>query len=500
MRTLFGSRCHYSWVRAFLLGTVAIGVLVGRDSGRAFGQNSAPAPNPSSHPGRLPVTTTSPEAAKLFEEGLALRYDYHIDQALVKWREATIKDPHFAQAWSYIVWVGVDPGEVKQAAENAQLASQHASPGEKLLVNWMVSTNDGHFLDAIAAMNDLIAIYPRDEQLNFEAGLWLQSQGDFEGAVKFTKRALEIEPNFAGALNTLAYDFAFMREYDQAIPYLKRYIEAEPNDPNPHDSLGEILQKAGRLDESLVEYREALKLDPKYYYSQKALGDDYALLGDQQRARQEYAKALPLALTEQDKLNCQIQSAITYAREGNTKQARAELAIALERATKLELNDYRGSIHRYLALLAESPDAAFRQLTEAETILQKPGHASGASRAALLARTLRTRARLAARDGKLEMSRDAVSNLQKMLEANRSNTVERAYHGANGELLAAESKIDAAIEELQEDTESPFSLAKMAELQAAKGNVRGAAETRAILKADYGTTLEDWLVLRGFRH
>ncbi len=125
-----------------------------------------------------------------------------------------------------------------------------------------------------------MAMYPRDEQLNFEAGLWLQSQGDFEAAIRFTKQALEIDPKFAGALNTLGYDLAYMHEYDEAIPYLKRYVEAEPTDANPHDSLAEILQKAGRLEESLAEYREALKIDPKFYSSQKAIGDDYALLGD----------------------------------------------------------------------------------------------------------------------------------------------------------------------------------------------------------------------------
>lgn len=86
-----------------------------------------------------------------------------------------------------------------------------------------------------------------------------------------------------------------------------------------------------------------------------------------------------------------------------------------------------------------------------------------------------------------------------MVQTTRSNSVERAYHGANGVLLAAQSKIAAAIEELQEDPEDPFSMAKLAELQAASGNAQDAAVTRARLKADYGTTLEDWLAVRRFR-
>jgi tetratricopeptide (TPR) repeat protein len=491
-------------VRGIVPGTVsamALGILLTLGPARALAQTSSSASIPAANPDRLPVTTSSPEAAKLFEEGLRFRYDYHIEQALAKWREAVIKDPNFAQAWAYIVRIAVDPGEIRQATEKAELAakSKTVTPGEKLLVKWMISTNQGHFLPAIAAMNDLMAAYPRDAQLHYEAGLWLQSQGDYEGAVKLTKRALEIDPNFSGALNTLGYDLALLHDYDQAIFSLKRYVDAEPNDPNPYDSLAEILQQAGRLQESLAEYHEALKLDPNFFTSQLGLGNDYALLGDEDRARQEYALALPMALTPEDKLTCEIQSAITYAREGNVKQARTELEAVLAQANKLQLGAYRGSIHQYLALLAESPADAFQHLDEAEAALRKSGHISGATRNTLLARTLCMKARLAVEDGKLEIAQAAVLRLQKMVQASRSNAVERAYHGANGALLAAESKTGPAIDELREDPADPFALAKLAKLQAEAGNPQDVVATRARLQADYGTALDDWLVVREFR-
>ena len=144
----------------------------------AFGQTSPSAPSPAGNPDRLPLTTSSPEAARLFEEGLRLSRDFHVEQALGKWREATRKDPEFAQAWVYLLRLTNDPVEAKQAAEKAQFASQHVTPGEKLLVKWMIARHDGRFVDAIAAMNDLLAMYPRDTDLNFGAALWLLfSQG-----------------------------------------------------------------------------------------------------------------------------------------------------------------------------------------------------------------------------------------------------------------------------------------------------------------------------------
>jgi hypothetical protein len=373
------------------------------------------------------------------------------------------------------------------------------TPGEKLLVKWTISTNEGRFVDAITAMNDLLAMYPRDTELNLEAEVWLDSQREYEAAAKFGKRALEVDPNFAPVLNEMGYSLAGMRKYDQAIPYLKRYAELEPSEANPRDSLAEILQKAGRLEESLAEYRESLKLDPKKIDSQVGLGNDYALLGKQDRAREEYAKALPMALTPQDKLDCEIQSAITYVREGNVKQTQLELAAVLDAATKLQLTEYRSYIHQELSLLAESPAAALRELDEADAVLQEPGHVSEAARRGELGRTLRLRARIAAESGNLAMARAAVARLQKMVEENRSYRIERSYHGANGALLAAEKKIGAAIEELQQIPDEPFSMAKLAELQAASGNAHDADETKARLKADYDPSLDDWLVVRKFR-
>jgi tetratricopeptide (TPR) repeat protein len=498
MRYLLASHTHHFWGPAIFF-TVVLGALLASGPRCALAQTSPPAPTPAVNPDRLPITTSSPEAAKLFEEALRLSYDMHTEQALAKLREASRKDPNFTQAWVYILWYTSDPVEEKAAVEKALLTSQNATPGEKLLVKWFTSTEGGHFVDAIMAMNDLLAMYPRDTDLNFDAEIWLDSQREYEAAAKFGKRALEVAPNFAAVLNSLAYDLAGMHRYDQAIPYLQRYVELEPGEANARDSLAEILQKAGRLDESLAEYRESLKLDPKKYESQLGLGNDYALLGKQDRAREEYAKALPMMSVPQNKLDCKIQSAITYAREGNGKQARLELAAVLAEATKLQMNDYRARIHQDLALLADSPAVALRELDEAEAVLQEPGHVSGATREGLLGRTLRMRARIAAESGKLAMARAAVARLQAMVQADPSYSIERSYHGANGALLAVEKKIAAAIAELQQVTDEPFSMAKLAELQAAAGNAREAEATRARLKADYGTTFDDWLVVRKFR-
>jgi hypothetical protein len=100
MRILLGLRSRHVWGREILLGTVVFGVLLASGLMCALGQALPSAPSPAANLDRLPITTNSPEAARLLEEGLNFSHDVHIEQALGNWREATTKDPNFAQAWA----------------------------------------------------------------------------------------------------------------------------------------------------------------------------------------------------------------------------------------------------------------------------------------------------------------------------------------------------------------------------------------------------------------
>ena len=140
MGILLGLRCRHFWECALLLGTVFFGVLPPSGPMPALGQTSLSASSHAGDSDRLPISTSSPEAAKLFEEGLRFLYDAHYEQALAEFRKATKKDPKFAQAWARIMWTSPDPVEARQAAEAAQQTSQHVTPGEKLLMKWWIST------------------------------------------------------------------------------------------------------------------------------------------------------------------------------------------------------------------------------------------------------------------------------------------------------------------------------------------------------------------------
>jgi tetratricopeptide (TPR) repeat protein len=92
--------------------------------------------------------------------------------------------------------------------------------------------------------------------------------------------------------NRSAYGYARTQQYDKAFAAMKRYTELLPNEPNPEDSFAELSRSAGRLEDALVHYRAALKIDPAFIDSRVGLADTYAVMGDEPRARAEYATAI----------------------------------------------------------------------------------------------------------------------------------------------------------------------------------------------------------------
>src|SRR5580692_1125815 len=96
--------------------------------------------------------------------------------------------------------------------------------------------------------------HPQDAQLSFRIGLLRGQAGDFAGAVKAFKQALEIQPNFAEA----------------------------------HYNLGlALLADSGNMPawkEALAQFQAALAAQPKYFQAQRMAGVALLESGDANKA------------------------------------------------------------------------------------------------------------------------------------------------------------------------------------------------------------------------
>src|SRR5437868_1905684 len=128
------------------------------------------------HPRLLPVTTGSRDARKLFEQAMVNMEYLRTEQALAGWREVAKKDPACAQALILVAYLTKDPAEEITALDQAKELAPQVTPGEKLLIQWLSGVRESQYVPAIAAMNDLLSMYPDDRRLAFLAGRWMIQQ------------------------------------------------------------------------------------------------------------------------------------------------------------------------------------------------------------------------------------------------------------------------------------------------------------------------------------
>ena len=448
----------------------------------------------------MPITTSSPKARELYERALTDYENLYLERANIGWRAAVHADPNFALAYVFLAYNSLDPAEAKAADEKAKLLAPKTTPGERLLIQWIIASKENNLVAAISAMNDMQEMFPKDKHLAYQAANWLMAQNGYEQAQKALERALAIDKSYAPAMNNLAYCYAYNREYPNAFAAMERYVAALPQLPNPQDSYAEILRMSGNYEGALEHYRAALKIDPEFVYSQLGLGDTYALMGNQAQARAEYDKAIQHALTEADRLTYGLQSATTWAREGNFAEADKAFAAIAEKAHAAHFDLAEAQAHRMMSLYQTDDAEALKHLAAAEEALNLPTSSLAQSdREDERARILRYRAVRADHAGNQELATQTLQQLETMANGSRSAAIQGSYHGAAGALLMHQQKAPEAIAHLEEDEDNPYSLQLLSQAYASTGAGDKRHEVEVKLRGTNAPTMEQALVVPAVR-
>ncbi|HVG89857.1 MAG TPA: tetratricopeptide repeat protein, partial [Alphaproteobacteria bacterium] len=433
---------------------------------------------------RFPVTTSSAAAARYFETGMVHYENHRWNFALRDWREAVALDPKFALAYTWICFTTTDPAEESQDRTKAKALLDSITPAEQSMVRWMAGVHENNYVEGIQAMNDVAQAYPHDKRLNFLIGYWLYKLDEYERSKTFTLQALEDDPAYATAYNQLGYLYSRGREYDKAIEAMEKYVKLLPNEPNPHDSYGEMLRLSGRFDDALEQYHIALKIDLTFYISQKELGETYVVMGQEERARAEYAKAVHEAPGNGLKAEYLQKSAMTYLREQKYDEADKAYRQAAESAHAMGQWVWEARAYRIMAMYQNDRAAAAADLNRADTVLTENSLLLAESDLdEERARILRVRLEKAVAANDFSVAKKILSELAKM-SASGSISIQRTYSGAAGTLLLAQKKYHDAAAQLEQDFMNPVSIRLLITAEQ-KANAKASAE-------EWRVKLLDW--------
>jgi tetratricopeptide (TPR) repeat protein len=368
-----------------------------------------------------------------------------------------------------------------------------------LLIRWLAGAQEDNYVPAIAAMNDLLEKFPRDQRLAFLAGGWLVKQEQYKQGVVVLERAVALAPNYAAALNQLGYAYAFSGDFEKGFAAMERYVALQPDEPNPHDSYGEILRKAGRFEAALEQYQMSIRIDPNFG-SELGVADTYALMGKEQEARDEYERAIVFVPDESDKVEYELQSAMTWIRDNNRKQAERALRDVAKHAHTAGLARLEAEAHRVQAMYEPDYKAAVKHLQAAQGALDDGRHElSRSDRVEEQARILRVQATRAAEAQAADAASNAVKQLEAMAESSRSRVVQLSYHAGLGALLLAQQKYAEAISHLEEDPDDPQSLQLLWRAYSSRGEAAQAGAVATRLAGLNVPTAEQALVVPQFR-
>jgi tetratricopeptide (TPR) repeat protein len=93
-------------------------------------------------------------------------------------------------------------------------------------------------------------------------GLAYYQKGQYRTAMRYYKKALEVQPDFANALRGVGRIYLATNQGRLALKYLKRAVKSAPRAPEIHFDLGEAHLLMGQMDEARYAYDNVIDLAP----------------------------------------------------------------------------------------------------------------------------------------------------------------------------------------------------------------------------------------------
>ena len=229
--------------------------------------------------GKIPVTTSSEEARKLYLEGRDLSEKLRATDARRRYAEAVAKDKNFALAYLGLANTAGTTKEFIDATTHAASLAGQVSEGERRMILAVEAGLKGDPAGVLAHYNELVKLFPNDERGLTLLGTVYFGRQEYETAIKHFVKATTVNPSFSAPYNQLGYAYRFVDKFTEAEKAFKTYTQLIPSDPNPYDSYAELLMKMGRFDESIAMYQKALSLDPNFVASYVGIGNDHLCAG-----------------------------------------------------------------------------------------------------------------------------------------------------------------------------------------------------------------------------
>jgi FKBP-type peptidyl-prolyl cis-trans isomerase 2 len=128
----------------------------------------------------------------------------------------------------------------------------------------------------------------------YKKGIEMQDKGEIDEAISYYRKAIDQNPNHAGAYYNLGVAFQGKGLIDQAILYYEIAIGFNQEFTEAHHNLGVAFNEKGKFDEALICFQRVLQLKPDHARAYYNLGNALVARGQFNEAMQCYRKAIEI--------------------------------------------------------------------------------------------------------------------------------------------------------------------------------------------------------------
>jgi tetratricopeptide (TPR) repeat protein len=150
-----------------------------------------------------------------------------------------------------------------------------------------------NYAESVQVIDIAIKRFPENQRLMFIKGAYLEKNGDRKGAELTMRKIIDINGKDAAALNFLGYMLAEDgRDLDEAESLVHRALKIEPNNGGYIDSLGWIYVQKKMFRRAIQTLEKALELEPEEGVIWEHAGDALMALGEKTNALSKFKEAL----------------------------------------------------------------------------------------------------------------------------------------------------------------------------------------------------------------
>ncbi|MDB9864718.1 tetratricopeptide repeat protein [Candidatus Thioglobus sp.] len=154
--------------------------------------------------------------------------------------------------------------------------------------------NNGKLRQSLSESSQMLETFPNSIVLCNISGASSAGLKQFDAAIKYYKKALEIKPDYAEAYYNMGIALKDNGNLDAAIDSYKKALEIKPDYVGAYFNTGNILKDKGDLVAAIDSYKKALEIKPDYAEAYNNMGLTLKDKGDLEEAINSYKKALEI--------------------------------------------------------------------------------------------------------------------------------------------------------------------------------------------------------------